>query len=211
MTRRIPQERRVDKLVQVTEAIRDAGWRSFNDFQLAFYTNDDPAVIQQARTSLRYISGKTFAPDVLLDAWLEHGPPGESRLELKKNLTRKAAAVLVTESTLACRSPDLRLPTTELDNKYLANNFALETLATLYLRILPCLWLLLHILLTAPNDYELKHKQVKKDKEEMSRRVSGILLQSIRLLLIPPHRSLSSLSAWSCTRGIEPRTCSRSS
>jgi len=36
MTRLTPQERRVDKLVQVTEAIRDAGWRSFNDFQLAF-------------------------------------------------------------------------------------------------------------------------------------------------------------------------------
>jgi len=70
---------RVEKIHRVTDALKTNGWRSVNDFLLAFYTSNDPIVSQQARRNLSYTAGQSFAPEKILDAWLDHGPSGESR------------------------------------------------------------------------------------------------------------------------------------
>ncbi|KAF8584863.1 hypothetical protein K439DRAFT_1616358 [Ramaria rubella] len=131
------QDQCVNKILQVTVAIREAGWCSFNEFLLPFYTSNHPTIAQQAGTGFQFRTGHTFAPEALLDAWLEQGPMGQSQKELQMCLTCKTATILVQESTAACWLRDLCLPAAKLDNKYLVNNFALETTASLYLRMLP--------------------------------------------------------------------------
>ena len=72
----------VEKIQNATQGIKDAGWGSMNQFLLAFYTSDNPEVLQQSRSSLSYTEGQSFAPEKILDAWLKNGPTGNSRDQL---------------------------------------------------------------------------------------------------------------------------------
>ena len=68
--------RRIEKIQNATQGIKDAGWGSMNQFLLAFYTSDNPEVLQQSHSSLSYTKGQSFAPEKILDAWLKNGPTG---------------------------------------------------------------------------------------------------------------------------------------
>ena len=61
------QQRRVEKINGILEALPENGWRSLNDFLVAFYTSNDARIHQQAASSLTYHAGKRFAPEVILD------------------------------------------------------------------------------------------------------------------------------------------------
>lgn len=158
------QLRRVEKIQAVLQAVKDHNWRSLNDFLLAYYSSNDAEIAQQAGRNIAYTEGKRFAPEQIIDSWLDTAH-GETKRQLEMMLTRKAAGILVEESSRACHKPALKLPASKVETSYLSTDFALSKLATIYQTMLPCLWLLLMTLLTAPNDYERKHGKEKKGKD----------------------------------------------
>jgi hypothetical protein len=145
---------------------------------LAFYTSHDPIVSQQARRNLSYTAGQSFAPEKILNAWLDHGPSGESQEQLHLAITRKAADIMVKETDKAYHQDELRISSSKLDIPYLTTEFGLKKMLVLYQTVLPCLWLLLSTILAAQNDYEKKTGREKEGKEEMIPRVSAAMYSS---------------------------------
>ncbi|KIM71540.1 hypothetical protein PILCRDRAFT_16981 [Piloderma croceum F 1598] len=173
------QARRVEKIHGVTDALKTNGWRSVNDFLLAFYTSNDPIVSQQAQRNLSYTAGQSFAPEKILDAWLDHGPSGESRDQLHLAITRKAAKIMIKETDKAYHQDELRISSSKLDIPYLTTEFGLKKMLVLYQTVLLCLWLLLSTILAAQNDYEKKTGREKEGKEEMIPRVTMVIISML--------------------------------
>ncbi|KAI0739876.1 hypothetical protein C8Q80DRAFT_1274908 [Daedaleopsis nitida] len=159
-----PQAARLRKLHTVTSAVSESGFRSVNDFLLAFYTSKNDDIIQQAHSNLRYSPCAAFGPEKIT---------GESRRQLHLAITRKAADIMVEESTKAYQHENLRISASGIDIPYLSTSFSLTAIWELYQTLLPCLCLLLHVLLSAPNHYERDHGVEKQGKGEMVVRVSA--------------------------------------
>ncbi|TFY74571.1 hypothetical protein EWM64_g9441 [Hericium alpestre] len=175
-----------DKLQRTITSIKSNGWRSINDFLTAFYTSDDDTVKQVSNTNLRYKAGQTFAPDVLIDAWLTNGPKGESRKKLHETITRRAADVMIKESTRACNNPALKVSSSHVTVPYLTSEFGLNDVMSLYRTLLPCLWLFLSLLIMAPNTYEKSHHTEKLEKDV---KASRIIVVIISMLLYARNRA----------------------
>jgi hypothetical protein len=199
--------RRVEKIQNATQGIKDAGWGSMNQFLLAFYTSDNPEVLQQSRSSLSYTEGQAFAPEKILDAWLKNGPTGNSRDQLHLAITRKTAAIMVKETDKAYHRDELCISSSQLDIPYLTTEFGFKKMASMYQTIRPCLWLLLSTILATPNDYEKKQGKEKEGKEEMIPRVcivfhvqfcqltdSQIIVVIISMLLFMRNRATDALA-----------------
>lgn len=158
------QLRRVEKIQAVLQAVKDNNWRSLNEFLLAYYNSKDVNIAQQAGRNIAYTDKKRFAPEQLIDSWLSSSH-GETKRQLELTITRKAAGILVQESTRACHEDRLKLTSSKVDTAYLSTDFALSKLANIYQTLLPCLWLLLMTLLSAPNEYERKKQREKRQKD----------------------------------------------
>lgn len=163
---------RQKKLLQATvNKVKVSGWRSINEFIEAYY--NEPTCASQ---SLRYQPGTNFIPSRILDIWMIQVPSQAARDELNMTITRKAAEIMVKESTRAYHDPSLRLSSTGLDIPYLTTDFGLKKVQDTYFTLLPCLTFLLHALLTAENDYERWNGKEKVGKDLMASKVH--LLQS---------------------------------
>jgi hypothetical protein len=160
------QARQVEKIHGVTDVLKTNGWCSVNDFLLMFYTSNDPIVSQQAQRNLSYTAGQSFAPEKILNAWLDHGPLGESQDQLHLAITHKAANIMVKETDDAYHQDELHISSLKLNIPYLTTEFGLKKILVLYQTVLPCLWLLLLTILAAQNDYEKKMGREKGGKEE---------------------------------------------
>ena len=137
------------KLQVTVDKVKASGWRSINDFITAYYS--EPTFASQ---SLRYQPETDFIPSRILDIWMVQVPSQAAKYELNMTITRKAAEIMIKESTKAYHDPSLRLSTAGLDIPYLTTDFGLKRIQDTYFSLLPCLMFLLHALLTAKNDYE---------------------------------------------------------
>lgn len=167
------QARRVQKIKGVLSAIDTYKWESFNDFLLAFYTSKDQDVRHQASRSIAYTPGQRFAPETILDIWLDRAT-SDTKHHLHRIITERAANIMIAESTRACRHDALQVPSSKINIPYLSTDFGLKHLAAMYQTLLPCLWLLLTMLMTASNDYETKTGREKENKDSRASSVSAI-------------------------------------
>jgi hypothetical protein len=124
-----------------------SSWRSINEFIEAYY--NEPTCASQ---SLRYQPETKFIPSRILDIWMVQVPSQAARDELNMTITRKAAEIMVKESTWAYHGPSLRLSSTGLDIPYLTTDFGLKEVQDSYFRHLPCLTFLLHAARTTMSD-----------------------------------------------------------
>lgn len=161
------------KLKETTAAIKKLGWRSTNDFIQAFYCS--PLAAQ----ALRYQPGSTFGPANVLASWKVYAPSEESRNEINRTITRAAAEIVIQESTRAYRNSSLQISSTGLNIPFLTTEFGLNKIQKTYTSLLPCLYLLLTMLLSAENDYERKIGRGKKGKVEMVPKVSNYFILGI--------------------------------
>ncbi|TFY76948.1 hypothetical protein EWM64_g7063 [Hericium alpestre] len=168
-----------EKILATVNAIKGHGWSSVTDFQSAFYTSTDKTIKQLSGSNLRYVEGRAFAPDVLTSAWLSNGPKGESRKQLHRTITRKAASIMIDESSRACNLDELRISSQHISIPYLTTDFALKKLYGIYTSFLPCLCLLLTMLLTAPNTYERTKHVEKADKHEKAARIVVVIISML--------------------------------
>ena len=186
----------VEKIHGVTNALKTNRWHSVDDFLLVLYTSNDPIVSQQAQRNLSYLAGQSFAPEKILNAWLDHGPSGESQDQLHLSITCKAANVTVKETDNTYHQDELHISFLKLNIPYLTTEFGLKKILVLYQTVLPCLWLLLSTILAAQNDYEKQMGREKEGKEEMIPRVSvGMYSSSKAPATYLKTRLLWSLSA----------------
>ncbi|KAI0729034.1 hypothetical protein C8Q72DRAFT_794842 [Fomitopsis betulina] len=180
-----PWLQRVHKICTVLQAMKENNWRSFNEFLLASYTSKDEEITKQARCCIAHTDGKSFPPEQILDTWLATNNQ-DTKVALEEMVTWKAADVLVRESTRACHEDKLKLTSAKVDTMYLATGSGLLKLAGIYETLLPCLWMLLVILLSAPNDYEYKMNRVKKDQDTQ---LPPVIVVIISLLLFTRNRA----------------------
>jgi hypothetical protein len=179
-----PGQQSRETKVRKSVALKGLGWKSTNTFIEAYYCNND-----MASQSLRFQAGSSYAPEAIMTAWLARVPSGASRTELKMAITRKAAEIMVSESTKAYHHPDLRLSSSDLDIAYLTTDFGLQKLQSLYISLLPCLSFLLQALLTAENDYERWNGREKIAKNHKALKVRHSLV-SLRTDTDQIHRLL---------------------
>ena len=104
-----------------------------------FYAHQDANITQQRGRLLAYQHGKTFVPEKILDTWLEHGPAGQSRTELHRAITHKAAQIVVVESAKACRKDELKLSSQAVRSTDLTFTATPGKLAETYCALMPCL------------------------------------------------------------------------
>jgi len=106
-----------------------------------------------------------------MTAWMANVPSGDARVQLNLSITRKAAEIMVQESTKAYHNNRLCLSALGLNAELVNSNFGLEKIRTTYNTLLPCLTILLTILLTAQNNYEQKKGVEKIGKHDMATKV----------------------------------------
>lgn len=160
------QKPRDQKIAETLQAIKDCGWRSTNQFIEAFYASSGAST-----QSLRYQPDSTYGPERIMTAWMANVPSGDAKHHLNLSITRKAAEIMVQESTKAYHNNGLRLSTSGLSAELISSDLGLEKIRTTYNTLLPCLTLLLSTLLTAQNDYERKNAIEKKGKHDMAAKV----------------------------------------
>ncbi|KAF8070439.1 hypothetical protein FPV67DRAFT_1487410 [Lyophyllum atratum] len=160
------------KLSDAINAIRSSGFRSTNHFIQKFYDSE------HAVQSLRHQEGKSYGPAKLMDLWTQSVPSG-SEHELHLAITRKAAQIMVKESTTAYHDKTLRFSSSGLDIPYLTTDFGIKTIQQSYAKLLPCLSFLLHALLTAENDYERRNDTEKMGKEKMAGKLVVVIISML--------------------------------
>ena len=155
------------KLQNAATYLKNAGWRSTNEFILDHYNTPS-----SASQSLRLQPQSTsYAPNDIMAAWLANVPSGAEK-ELHLSIMRHAAQIMVNESTAAYHNEKLCLSSSGLDIPYLTTDFGLKQIQNIYSQLLPCLSILLIMLLTAPNDYEKRKGAGKVGKDANAARVS---------------------------------------
>ncbi|TFY56499.1 hypothetical protein EVJ58_g7606 [Rhodofomes roseus] len=112
---------RVNKIRAVLQAVKENNWRSFNEFLLAFYTSQDEEIAKQAGRCIAHTDGKSFPPEQILDIWLATNNQ-DTKVALEQMVTRKAADVLVRESTRACHEDKLKLTSAKVDATYISTS-----------------------------------------------------------------------------------------
>lgn len=158
-----------DKLKEAIKSLKNIGFRSTNDFVLAYY--DSVLGIQ----SLRAQEDKSYGPTKILDTWTRNVPNG-SEDTLNMAIINKTSEILVKEARKASREPSLHLTSSgdgDMDMGFLTSDFGLESIRKCYLNILPFLCTLLNTLLTAPNDYETWKNTEKLGKSNAASKVSN--------------------------------------
>ena len=105
------QKPRDQKIAETLQAIKDCGWRSTNQFIEAFYASSGASTLSQ---SLRYQPDSTYGPERIMTAWMANVPSGDAKHHLNLSITRKAAEIMVQESTKAYHNNGLRLSTSGL-------------------------------------------------------------------------------------------------
>ena len=111
---------RDERVVQTIQAIKDCGWRSTNQFVEAFYSSTEAA------QSLRYQEGSDYGPEQIMTAWMKNVPSADAKQALNLAITRKAAEVMVKESTRAYHNDFLRLSASGLTADIVGTDFGLE-------------------------------------------------------------------------------------
>ena len=134
------EDSRTRRVKRITKFI---GKRSLtlNNFLISFYSVQDASVSAQRGRCLTKSDGAWFAPEVLIDLWLEHCPP-KSQGYLESVIIDRASRILVKETDKACRLGSLHVPTTKLTADDLDEDFLLSKLEKTYMETLPHLWLL---------------------------------------------------------------------
>ena len=165
-----------DKLGEAIKSLKTIGFRSSNDFILAYY---DLALGIQ---SLRAQEDSSYGPMKILDAWTRNVPNG-SKDTLNMAIINKASEILIKETRKAVREPALLLTSSgnrdgDINIQYLTSNFGLESIKQCYLSVLPCLCTLLYTLLTAQNDYETRRNTEKAGKSTSAYKVPKLLVLS---------------------------------
>ncbi|CAA7263909.1 unnamed protein product [Cyclocybe aegerita] len=168
------QQSNKKKVKKGVTALKKAGWRTTNEFVIAFY-----GCSQQAAQSLRLQPNSTYAPASIMAAWAKNAPSVEASKELDLVTTKTAAEIMVKESTKAYHDPELRLSASGLDIPYLTTNFGLNKIQKTYSQLLPCLTLLLTTLLTAENDYERWKGSPKHRKQEMADKILVVIISML--------------------------------
>jgi hypothetical protein len=177
-------QRHVEKIQNVLQAVDDNNWRSYNEFQLAFYTSDKPVIRARAEATLRFWQNRSssFMPRLLLDALEKRCPSTQARSEFQRAICDKAAQILSRELARGTADPTLKL---RLDDPRLADDrdtFGLASLLPRYIKLMPNLHRLLISLLVARNVYEKRTGRTKKRKPAQASRVSSHILGVITML-----------------------------
>ena len=131
-----------DKLEEAIKTLKTIGFRSSNDFVLAYYNS--VLGIQ----SLCAQEDKSYGPTKILDTWTRN-VPNSSEDTLNMAIINKASEILVEESRKASREPSLHLTSLgdgDINMGYLTSDFRLENIKECYFNILPCLCTLLYTL-----------------------------------------------------------------
>jgi hypothetical protein len=114
-------QRHVDKINKVLQAVDDSRWKSHNEFQLAFYTSEQPDIRARAEGTLRFWQNRSssFMPRVLLDALEKRCPSTQARSEFQCAICDKAAMIFSRELARGTTDPTLKL---RLDDPRLADD-----------------------------------------------------------------------------------------
>lgn len=98
-----------DKLEEAIKSLKTIGFRTTNDFILAYY--DSVLWIQ----SLRAQQDRSYGPTKILDSWTRNVPNG-SEDTLNMAIISKASEILVKEARNASRDPSLHLTSSESES-----------------------------------------------------------------------------------------------
>ena len=162
---------RTHRVKKITEFI---GKRklTLNDFLISFYSLQDTSVSAHRGRCLTKSDGARFAPEVLIDLWLEHCPQ-KSQDYLESVIVDRASRILAKETDKACGLGSLHVPTTELTANDLDEDFLLSKLETTYTETLPHLWLLLTFIITSWNASERRRGEPSACKENRVKHVES--------------------------------------
>ncbi|KAF8984622.1 hypothetical protein BDQ17DRAFT_1336157 [Cyathus striatus] len=162
-----------EKVTAAIEVLHDIGYRSPNEFVLAFYHSEG-----HAAQALRYQENASYIPSSILQAWSQNSPK-ESRNHLNSAITQAATDIIVAELLKACRDPTLQLSAAGITVPFLTSDFGLDQIKCSYDTLLPCFTILLSSVITATNDYEHKKNTEKIGKDVMAIRIiMGLFLAS---------------------------------
>ena len=176
-----------DKLTASIKGMKKIGFRSINDFIIAYYSSTHGA------QSLRSQEGKSYGPAKILDAWTANVPNGAEEA-LHMSIVNKTSEILLREAKRAAHTSELKLTSEgkgDLNFSCLTSDAGLDDIQNCYLNILPCLCTLLYALLTAPNDYETWNHTEKKGKFKAAYKVSKYLISRVCI-------QIDNFSGYSC-------------
>jgi hypothetical protein len=162
---------KASRVKEVTELIHSQHW-SFNDFLLTFYSSSDPSIVTQRGRCLTKSDGARFAPEELIDLWLDHCP-ANSRCFLEHVIVNRASHIITKEADKACTTKSLCVPATSITDDDLDEGFLLSKLETEYTTTLPLLWLFLYAIVTSANRSEQQKQQAAASKEMRAKFVSS--------------------------------------
>jgi hypothetical protein len=138
-----------DKVHNALIAIRDVGgFRSVNQFLVAFYSSEDPTILDLVHRSLQYCEDhpNSFLPRRILPLWQKlSSTAGESQIRLL--LAEQVASYVKDECNRAIHVNDLWLDLE--DDRLTAGLSILLKLYDRYQELLPCLCLVLSTTLLA--------------------------------------------------------------
>ena len=157
------------RVKEVASLISSQGW-TFNDFLIAFYSSDDPFIAARRGSCLTKTSGARYAPERLLDLWLERCPPG-SQEHLKHTIVGCASRIVIKETDKACGLKSLHVSTTSVTADDLDESFLLPKIEMEYARTLPHLWFFLDAIISSPNRSEQQKQELAESKEDRAKRV----------------------------------------
>lgn len=161
------------RIKEVTGFVRSQNW-SLNDFLLAFYSSGDTSIATHRGRCLTKVDGARFAPEELVDLWLQHCPSG-SQNYLEHVIVERASRIITKETDKACALKSLCVSTTSVKADDLDDQFLLSRLEPIYTTILPCLWFLLHAVITSSNRSEQQKQHAAAGKETRARFVKCLL------------------------------------
>lgn len=161
------------RVKEVTELIRSQKW-SFNNFLIAFYSSSDASIASQRGRCLTKVDGARFAPEELLDLWLD-GCPSSSQGYLERVIVDRASRIIIKETDKACALKSLSVSTTSVKADDVDEHFLLSKLESVYTATLPCLWFLLNAIVASSNRSEQQKQEAAASKEMRARFVESML------------------------------------
>lgn len=177
-----------EKLGKVIELIKLQNW-SFNEFLIAFYSSHNTDIAIRRGHCLTKGNEAQYAPEHLLDLWLEHCPTS-SRGYLERTIVDRASHIAIKEADKACAMKSLSVAATLVTDKHLDQDFLLSKLQAEYLETLPLLWFFLYSIVVSANRSEQQKQQTADSKEDRARRAeSQLLCLSLTSLLTHPKQA----------------------
>ena len=168
---------KTQQVKEITAFIRSKDF-TLNEFFIAFYSSQDPAISTLRGQCLALRKESKFAPEELIDLWLKHSP-SKSRPYLEGVVVDRAGKIIIKETDRACQLDSLCVPTTKIEVDNLDENFLLSKLEGIYRATLPHLWRLLDSIVTSLNCSEKRNDEQSVCKETRARFVAFLSLSQL--------------------------------